>query len=165
MNTLYTVLKASLICLLFAYPLSSLAQYTGTGSVTQGVATTVTPNLYECTGGRKGGIGTITATDKTVWTVPAVVNYTDFKFPFASDLYNECKGLLYPSAGSALSKLDGSDLITIDADGHVHREALLAPDKRDAILMPKECFQMEDDRMFVYATRKKEYRYGMITFQ
>jgi len=56
-------------------------------------------------------------------------------------------------------------LVTVDADGHVHREALLAPDKRDAILMPKECFQMEDDRMFIYASRKKEYRYGMITFE
>lgn len=56
-------------------------------------------------------------------------------------------------------------LVTVDADGHTHREALLAPEKRDAILMPKECVQMEDDRMFIYAQRKKEYRYGMITFQ
>ena len=119
MNKFYTVLKASIIASLLASPVLTFAQYTGTASVTQGVATTVTPNLYECTGGRKGGIGTITATHKTVWTVPAVVNYTDFKFPFASDLYNECKGLLYPNAGTALSKLDGSDVITIDADGDI----------------------------------------------
>lgn len=77
--------------------------------------------------------------------------------------------MLLPGQKVKQFELKGKDalitLATIDADGHVHREALLAPDKRDAILMPKECFQMEDDRMFVYATRKKEYRYGMITFQ
>lgn len=56
-------------------------------------------------------------------------------------------------------------LATVDGDGRVHREALLSPEKRDAILAPKECFQMEDDRMFIYAYRKNEYRYGMITFQ
>jgi hypothetical protein len=47
----------------------------------------------------------------------------------------------------------------------VTREALLAPDKRDAILRPKECFQLEDDRMFIYAERKKEYRFGTISFK
>lgn len=66
-------------------------------------------------------------------------------------------------------ELKGSEalitLATVHPDGRVQREALLAPDRRDAILMPKECFQMEDDRMFIYATRKKEYRYGMITFE
>jgi len=56
-------------------------------------------------------------------------------------------------------------LATIDQDGHTHREALLSPEKRDAILRPKVCFQMDDDRMFIYAQRKKEYRYGMITFE
>ncbi|MBI3259656.1 MAG: T9SS type A sorting domain-containing protein [Ignavibacteriae bacterium] len=113
-------LTGKIVCLLLlAIPICAKAQYTGTASVTQGVATIVTPNLYECTGGRKGAIGTITATDNTVWTVPAVVQYMDFKFPFASDLYNECKGFEYPTAGVALSKLDGSDVITIDSTGEV----------------------------------------------
>jgi len=56
-------------------------------------------------------------------------------------------------------------LATITEDGTVHREALLAPDKRDAILSPSFSWQIEDDRMFVYAKRKKEYRFGWITFQ
>jgi len=56
-------------------------------------------------------------------------------------------------------------LVTVDISGRVFREALLAPDKRDAILRPKECVQLEDDRMFIYAERKKEYRFGTITFQ
>jgi len=77
--------------------------------------------------------------------------------------------MLLPGQKVKQFDLTGKDalitLATIDADGHVHREALLAPDKRDAILRPRECFQMEDDRMFIYASRKKEYRYGMITFQ
>jgi hypothetical protein len=56
-------------------------------------------------------------------------------------------------------------LVTVDISGRVFREALLAPDKRDAILRPKECVQLEDDRMFIYAERKKEYRFGTISFK
>ena len=63
MNKFYTFLKASIIASLLASPLPTFAQYTGTASVTQGLATTVMQNLYECPGGRIGGIGTITATD------------------------------------------------------------------------------------------------------
>ncbi len=119
MKTLYTILKASIFMLMLVSPLSSFAQYKGTGSVTQGVAKTVSPNLYECTGGRKGGVGTITATDNTVWTVPAVVKYTDFKFPFSSDLYNQCKGAEYTNVQQAFAKLDGFDVITVDSAGDV----------------------------------------------
>jgi hypothetical protein len=56
-------------------------------------------------------------------------------------------------------------LVTVDADGRVTREALLDPDKRDAILRPKACVQTDDARMFIYAERKKEYRFGTITFE
>ncbi len=56
-------------------------------------------------------------------------------------------------------------LATIDGNGTVHREALLAPDKRDAILQPMACRQMDTENMFIYATRGKEYRFGSITFQ
>ena len=79
----------------------SFAQYLGTGSVTQGLATATSGNLYSCTNGRIAALGTITATDNTVWTVPAVTNFTNNLFPFASNLYNECTGNLY--ANSTLS--------------------------------------------------------------
>ena len=56
-------------------------------------------------------------------------------------------------------------MVTVDADGRVDREALLALEKRDAILRPKACVQTDDARMFIHAERKKEYRFGTITFQ
>lgn len=66
-------------------------------------------------------------------------------------------------------ELTGKDalvvLVTIDGDGHVSREALFNAEKREAILRPKDCVQLQDDRMFIYASRKKGYRYGMVTFQ
>jgi hypothetical protein len=93
------------------------SDYTGSGSVTQGLATTTTANLLEC--GRVAGIGTITDTDGTVWTVPAEVNYTDNSFPFASDMNNACSGNTYSTAAAATAALDGSDIIEIDANGEV----------------------------------------------
>ncbi|MCB0771577.1 MAG: hypothetical protein KDC00_14345 [Flavobacteriales bacterium] len=66
-------------------------------------------------------------------------------------------------------KLGGKEalitLATVEGVGTVHREALLAPDKRDAITRPKACVQIDENRMFVYAARKKDYRFGMITYQ
>ena len=109
----------NLLFLLLFLPVFCTAQYNGTGSVTQGLATTVTTNLYTCTGGRIGGIGTITATDNTVWTVPAVVNFTNTSFPFASDLYNPCTGVTYANAAAAVAALNGSDIVNIDANGEV----------------------------------------------
>ncbi|MBL6445416.1 hypothetical protein JMN32_03805 [Fulvivirga sp. 29W222] len=91
--------------------------YTGTGSVTQGMATTVTSNLLGC--GRVAGIGTITDTDNNAWTVPADVNYTDSNFPFASEMNNPCSGVIYNSAAEAVAALDGSDIIELDATGEV----------------------------------------------
>ena len=95
------------------------AQYLGTASVTQGLATTTTANLYTCAGGRIAAVGTITATDNSVWTVPAVTNYTNTAFPFASNLYNECTGNLYANSTAALAALNGSDIVTVDANGEV----------------------------------------------
>jgi Secretion system C-terminal sorting domain len=98
------------------------AQYTGTGSVTQGLATTITiANLYStCSvGSRVAALGTITATDNSTWTVPAVTNFTNASFPFASDLNNACNGNNYATSSAALSALNGSDIVTIDATGEV----------------------------------------------
>ncbi|MGJ8685768.1 MAG: hypothetical protein ACSHWW_14145, partial [Nonlabens sp.] len=64
--------------------------YIGTASVSQGPATVVTQNIFECDRGREAPIGTSTATDGSKWTVPAEVNFTDDNFPYASDLFNPC---------------------------------------------------------------------------
>jgi len=95
------------------------AQYTGTASVTQGLATTTTSNLYTCTGGRISAVGTITASDATTWTVPALTNFTNTSFPFASDLHNACDGNNYATSATALAALNGSDIVTIDATGEI----------------------------------------------
>ncbi|MCK0156836.1 hypothetical protein MWU65_06570 [Cellulophaga sp. F20128] len=98
---------------------SAYETYKGTASVSQGLAKVETDNLFECERGRKAPMGTSTALDGTVWTVPAEVNFTDASFPFASDLYNQCTKVEYSSATAALAALDGSDIIEIDADGEV----------------------------------------------
>lgn len=106
-------------CLLLILPLLLKAQYSGTASVTQGLATTTTSNLYTCTGGRIAAVGTITASNNSVWAVPAVTNYTNTSFPFASNLYNDCTGATYANSTAALAALNGSDIVTIDANGEV----------------------------------------------
>ncbi len=99
--------------------INSFAQYKGTGSVTQGPASTTVTNLYSCSGGRLSGIGTIKATDNSSWIVPAIVNFTNTSFPFSSDLNNVCNGNNYTTVASALAALNGSDIVTVDADGEV----------------------------------------------
>lgn len=55
-------------------------------------------------------------------------------------------------------------LATVDGDGRVTREALFTPEKRDVILKPKDCVQLTDDRMFIFAERKNDYRFGKVIF-
>ncbi|MEI6408480.1 MAG: T9SS type A sorting domain-containing protein [Bacteroidota bacterium] len=104
---------------LFLLPFSAIAQYNGTASVSQGPATATTGNLYNCSGGRIAKLGTITASNGTVWTVPAEVNFTNTAFPFASNLNNACAGANYANATAALAALNGSDIVTIDPDGEL----------------------------------------------
>ena len=93
--------------------------YTGTASVSQGPATVLTENIFECDRGREAPIGISTATDGSEWTVPAEVNFTDDSFPFASDLFNPCTKVEYTSADEALAALDGTDIIEVDSDGEI----------------------------------------------
>ncbi|HRO98277.1 MAG TPA: hypothetical protein PLN54_02460 [Flavobacteriales bacterium] len=86
-------------------------------------------------------------------------------------VFNDSGKNLFLTPGQKVEQFDlrGKEalitLVTVDIDGRVTREALLAPEKRDAILRPKSCVQTDDARMFIYAQRKKEYRFGTITFQ
>jgi len=96
-----------------------LGQYSGTGSVTSGIGAITSSNIYTCAGGRIPSIGTITATDNSIWTVPATVNFNDINFPFASDLHNACTGATYTTANQAINALTGSDIVTIDPSGEI----------------------------------------------
>lgn len=96
---------------------ASLASYSGTASVTQGVGVTTAENIYPA-GQRVAEVGRITAKDNTQWTVPADVNYANSSFPFAPDLYNP-DGTQFSSAAKALAAFDENDIIEVDADGEV----------------------------------------------
>lgn len=86
-------------------------------------------------------------------------------------IFNDNGENLFRAAGDKFKQMDlqgkGSivTMATVDQDGHVTREALFDPEKRELILRPKSCWQLEDDRMFLYATRKRDYRFGMVTFE
>lgn len=100
--------------------------YTGTGSISQGVGTTTTANLFPA-GQRVAALGAVTSSDYKTWTVPADINFTNGSFPFASDLYNSyVAGHSYTTAPQAIAALSGSDIITIDASGEVYTAYVFA---------------------------------------
>lgn len=86
-------------------------------------------------------------------------------------IFNDTGENLFLKPGDKIRQfeLKGKDALvtiaTIDGSGTTKREALFSPERREAILRPKDCTQLMDDRMFIYASRRKEYRFGMITFQ
>ncbi len=118
--------KIKFIFIFFIAPYGILAQYLGTGSVTKGKAKTVLTNLYSCAGGRISGIGEITSSDSLKWVVPAEVNFNNSSFPFSSDLNNSCNGSNYTTTQTALSKLNGSDIVLIDSFGEVFTAFIFA---------------------------------------
>ncbi len=97
--------------------INSSSGYSGTASVTQGLATTTTTNLYQ-QGARISGIGSITDANGTSWVVPAKVNYNNNSFPFAPDLFNPY-GKKYATAAEALADFDENDIVEIDAEGDI----------------------------------------------
>ena len=105
-------------------PTTPVSDYTGTASVTQGLASTTITNLYPA-GQRVASLGTITATDASVWTMPADVNYMNGSFPTAPDLYNP-DGKQYASATAALAAFDTENVVEIDADGAIFTAYIFA---------------------------------------
>lgn len=94
--------------------------YSGTGYITQGAATTTIANLFS-QGNRVASIGTITDADGNEWTVPANTNYQDNSFPWASDLHNiYVSGHDYANVTAAEAALDPADIVEIDASGQVY---------------------------------------------
>lgn len=86
------------------------------GSVTQGLATTTTSNLFP-PGQRVSAVGTITATDNTTWTVPAATLYTGA--PKAPDLYNEYNSVTPADLAAAQAAIAALPTKVIDPDGEV----------------------------------------------
>jgi hypothetical protein len=88
-------------------------------SVTQGLAKKVIDNLYQCpvkvANHRISAVGTITATDGTVWTVPAETAFQ--KGPKGADLFNECTNVT-PSKTSEVSDAN-VPVFVVDPDGEV----------------------------------------------
>ncbi|MGB5437048.1 MAG: hypothetical protein WBM98_14230 [Maribacter sp.] len=100
--------------------------YKGTASITQGIASTITEDIYSCERGRKTDLGKITSTDNKEWIVPAETNYTNNDFPFAADLFNSCEGKTYKTTQQALSNYADSHIITIDTDGELYTSYIFA---------------------------------------
>lgn len=113
---LITIAAAVILCSLSCKK-SVTGSYTGTASVTTGLATTTTENLYS-KGIRVAAVGTITASDNSVWTVPAEVNFSNSNFPTASDLYNP-DGNKYENSAAALAAFNDANIIEIDPAGEV----------------------------------------------
>ena len=95
------------------------AQYTGTGSVTQGAGTVVTKDLYVCTKGRPTNTGTIKSSDGKTWALPAAVNFANAEFPTSFDLHNACNGTTYATAAAARAALSSVPPVVIDNDGEI----------------------------------------------
>lgn len=110
-----------LVCAVFALGSSCkksvTGEYSGTASVTTGVASTVTENLYS-KGVRVAALGSITSSDGLVWTVPAEVNFANTAFPTASDLYNP-DGNQFANSAEALAAFDPGKIVEIDSAGEV----------------------------------------------
>lgn len=87
--------------------------------VTQGLAKTVNENLFKCDvplgNYRNSAIGTITADDGTVITVPAQTAYQTG--PKLTDMFNQCNGIT-PAKFSDV-KLENVRVVEIDPDGEV----------------------------------------------
>ena len=87
--------------------------------ITQGLAKTTKENLFKCaekvSNHRISAVGTITAQDGTVLTVPAETEYE--KGPKLADLFNECNKVT--PANFAEAKADQVPVVEIDPDGEV----------------------------------------------
>lgn len=96
---------------------SSMKDYHGTGSITQGRATTINPGLFDCETGRSrvSAVGTQVDSNSNKWTVPSTNQFLSGKY--ASDLFNECSKI----TPRDLSQVDVSavPVVEVDTDGEI----------------------------------------------
>ena len=98
-----------------SYPVFAV-RTVATSSITQGRATTTTTNLLPA-GQRVSGVGSITATDGTVWTVPSATQFTTANK--AGDLYNEVTSVTPANITAAATAISNVPTVVVDADGEV----------------------------------------------
>lgn len=86
-------------------------------------------------------------------------------------IFNDSGKNLFLKPGDKIApfKITGKEalitLATVESDGTVHREALLSPEKGETITRPKACVQTPVDQLFMFATRRDDYRFGLVTFE
>jgi hypothetical protein len=123
--------NSRLVCTIVVAPLfaagfaTAADKSSSSRSVSQGRGQTVTASIFECPGGgliRPTGLGTVTASDGTKWTVPSVVEFQGG--PRAPDLYNECNKVT--PASSKDVRIDDVPVVTVDPDGEVITGYLIA---------------------------------------
>jgi len=85
-------------------------------SISQGRATITNANLLPA-GQRVSAVGRITATDGTVWTVPAATQFTTGTK--AGDLYNETTGVTPANISAASAAITNAPTVVVDADGEL----------------------------------------------
>ena len=98
-----------------SYPVFAV-RTVATSSITQGRATTTTTNLLPA-GQRVSGVGSITAADGTVWTVPSATQFTTANK--AGDLYNDVTGVTPANITAAATAISNVPTVVVDADGEV----------------------------------------------
>jgi len=98
------------------YPVFAVRSASVPRSITQGLATTTTANLLPA-GQRVSAVGSITATDGSVWTVPSATQFaTATKAP---DLYNEVNAVTPANIAAASTTIASAPTVVVDADGEV----------------------------------------------
>lgn len=98
------------------YPVFAVRSASVARSITQGLATTTTSNLLPA-GQRVSAVGSITATDGSVWTVPSATQFsTATKAP---DLYNEVNAVTPANITAASTTIASAPTVVVDADGEV----------------------------------------------
>ena len=98
-----------------SYPVLAVRSV-ATSSISQGRATTTIANLL-ATGQRISSVGSITATDGTVWTVPAATQFTTSNK--ASDLYNDLTAVTPSTISAAATSIANVPTVIVDADGEI----------------------------------------------
>lgn len=95
----------------------------GVRHITQGRARMVAENLYQCpvelANLRKTGVGTITATDGTVLTVPAETLFQKGVRADSGDLHNLCAKVDPKTEAEVKALTEKTPIVEIDADGEV----------------------------------------------
>jgi hypothetical protein len=121
------MIPAAALAVALAGPaLAQTASDTPKRIVTKGLAKTVIDNLFKCQvpvgNHRISAVGTITASDGTVLTVPAETAYQTG--PKLADLFNECNKLTPPKFADA--RPDAVPVVEIDPDGEIVTGTIIA---------------------------------------